>query len=873
MKKNGLKKLVVSASFLFTLLGATALCHAAPMNGNEMDFKQPDGSMVKVKVFGDEFYQRVESLDGYTLVRDPKTNWICYAKLNNDQSDLLSTGEVYKASYADQIGKNTIITTLEKGLDIKKDALLQKVNAEKNKAKFDDFINYPMQQVQKSTSPDTTAPNASSNTIQANAPGNGNVIGLTILINFPDEKGTFTKSQVHDLVNKSGYTGFGNNGSVRDYFSSVSGGKLTYTNNITEYYTAKNSKSYYDNPSLNCGDQGRKLLKEALDSIKNNSSYFANLTTGSDKKVLAVNVYYVGQCHSGWSKGLWPNSFFLSTPYKINDNIYIERYQITNQGSELTIGTFCHENGHMVCGYPDTYDYGGDSKGTGRFDLMGMGNDAKNPVPPNPYFRNGISKWSTYTDIRNYKTNDITLTPNTIGTFAAFKTYSPNEFFLFENIKNTAGTRYAKMPGNGLLVWHIDTKGNNDNQQMTPTSHYMVSVEQADGLFDLEKNKNYGQQNDFFNQGYKTSFNQSTTPNSRWWDNSDSNLNISNIRNSGSNIVFNNSYSFNKAPKYNSQQAMPNNICMGDVNRDGVKDFVQFNGKKLVAYGSDFVQTPLITAYAGLNIKRVITGDFVNAGFDQILTITTDNMLNSYGTSPDNTELWWAFSQASFITDTDDVLLGDFNGDQKDDLMIYNKSTGKISFYSIKPSGYIFEPMPLIELGNIPVNYFINSNVRVGDYDGNGRDDVLFITSSGQVLYYASVYSNGKNTFWWAFTTASNTINSNEDVIVAKVDDNQTFDLIVHNDTTGAIKFYRPEYDNGGLKPLSFDKGQISITPNSKLFASTMKGYVTEPGNTTRNDMIVYDKTSGVFIRSDARWDGTKLTYWWAYTQYPKTNP
>ena len=40
----------------------------------------------------------------------------------------------------------------------------------------------------------------------------------------------------------------------------------------------------------------------------------------------------------------------------------VYKYQITNIGSSLALGTFCHENGHMLCGFPDIYDYGYDSR-------------------------------------------------------------------------------------------------------------------------------------------------------------------------------------------------------------------------------------------------------------------------------------------------------------------------------------------------------------------------------------------------------------------------------------------------------------------------------------------------------------------------------
>jgi hypothetical protein len=49
---------------------------------------------------------------------------------------------------------------------------------------------------------------------------------------------------VDDFCNKPGYTGFGNNGSVYDYFLEISGGRLRYKNLVTPYYTAQHPRSY-----------------------------------------------------------------------------------------------------------------------------------------------------------------------------------------------------------------------------------------------------------------------------------------------------------------------------------------------------------------------------------------------------------------------------------------------------------------------------------------------------------------------------------------------------------------------------------------------------------------------------------------------------
>ena len=75
-------------------------------------------------------------------------------------------------------------------------------------------------------------------------------MGLCLLVQFPDVIGTISREEVEAFCNKVGYNGFGNNGSVRDYFSDNSDGKLLYTNVIAPYYTAKHPRSYYTNEKI-----------------------------------------------------------------------------------------------------------------------------------------------------------------------------------------------------------------------------------------------------------------------------------------------------------------------------------------------------------------------------------------------------------------------------------------------------------------------------------------------------------------------------------------------------------------------------------------------------------------------------------------------
>lgn len=110
------------------------------------------------------------------------------------------------------------------------------------------------------------------------------------------------------------------------------------------------------------------------------------------------------------------------------------------------------------------------------------------------------------------------------------------EYFIIENRQNTG--RDSFIPDSGLAIWHIDEAGSNNNEQMTVAKHYECSLVQADNRFDLEHGANSGDANDLFDAPGKTQFNDSTSPNSKWWDGSNSDLRISEISASAAIMTF-----------------------------------------------------------------------------------------------------------------------------------------------------------------------------------------------------------------------------------------------------------------------------------------------------------------------------------------------
>ena len=106
-----------------------------------------------------------------------------------------------------------------------------------------------------------------------------------------------------------------------------------------------------------------------------------------------------------------------------------------------------------------------------------------------------------------------------------------DEYFIIEN-RSKSG-RDAALPDGGLAIWHVDEQGNNSNEAMTSASHYELSLEQADGLFQMERSRSaLGDANALY-EGGVARFADDTVPASKWWDGTASHLTLDNLSAAG----------------------------------------------------------------------------------------------------------------------------------------------------------------------------------------------------------------------------------------------------------------------------------------------------------------------------------------------------
>ncbi|MBF0433482.1 MAG: M6 family metalloprotease domain-containing protein, partial [Fibrobacteria bacterium] len=477
-----------------------------PINGELFEIRQPDETKVSVRVWGDEFYREIETPDGYTLIKDPNTGWLCYAKLSQDQDNYISTGIQYTSN---TVVAPEVISGVTKHLRISTKAV---------KAKQDSI--HKAMGIHRELPPHMPGSVPSLRKVSASP---DTIVGLTIPLDFPEEKAAVNRQYIDDMYNK---TGFGNYGCVRDYYEEVSGGKFVYINIVVDFVTLSQSKAYYDAAQ----SRVQTMATEALTTLRNRGFDF-NRVSISGGKIVGINLMYAGEPES-MSSGLWPHQNWYTGGFSAS-GISPNKFQITNLGKSVpVIGTVIHENGHMLFDWPDLYSYTNQFIGAGDYCLMSLHSSTTPMI--NPYFRY-LQGWLEFTELNFADPGTIfTAIANSNHVYSFWgSTISAYELYYVEARRKEG--RSADLPDEGLLIWHVNTQGSNSNGVLP----FYVSVVQADAKYELENGLSKGGgPGDLFHAGYNDAFNDNTSPSAKWDNGKNSGYNINHISPVGGHMFF-----------------------------------------------------------------------------------------------------------------------------------------------------------------------------------------------------------------------------------------------------------------------------------------------------------------------------------------------
>ncbi len=539
--------------FLFPLIiifGLSKISLAMPAAPDIFEIVQPDGHLFKARAVGDEWNNRVETRDGYSVKKGNDNFW--YYILNYDKDvPVLGSTRAHRIPAA---------------------GLKKHIRPEKK------FMRLSPEKSGRSaagTGSSVSVASGPSETPGASPPyGTFNGKILFILAEFTDISGTYSESSFASFISDN----------LNNYFNKASYSNVSLTPANETFGTANNGVVGWVNVGYLHPDTGgstdtrnQQLTKDAIvaaDSYVDFSAFDTNSDGYVDADELAVVVIAAGY-ETSYDGGVytptvwghkWSIGSFVGAPavdgvivghYHSGTGGYaqfgeIHRSTVSN-AHQATMGIMVHELGHLIFGLSDLYDTDGSSQGIGAFGIMSSGSwgraasdtySGETPVLPCAWtkYNRGWAIGSVGSGSTSITAAGSTSATDS-NTVYRLPISFPNEYFMVEN-RQPSGydrglERWLGAGFGGLAIWHIDESRANNTQECFPpvdctSVHFKVSLEQADSLWDLEKDINRGNATDLWYPGNAATFDAASVPDSNLYSGNLSNVSVTDISASGS---------------------------------------------------------------------------------------------------------------------------------------------------------------------------------------------------------------------------------------------------------------------------------------------------------------------------------------------------
>ncbi len=384
--------------------------------------------------------------------------------------------------------------------------------------------------------------------LAAGAQVSGNFNILAICADHPDKTSSVAASAFDNLIFGAGA------GTVRHFYNEMSYGTLTIvtvnTPSSLGWQRLSTNYSTYVNNAYGLGgypNNTQKLCEDLVDLI-NPLVDFSDYDNDGNGYVDGLVLIHPGRGaeFSGSTADIWSHKWGISP--RLRDGVYISAYSIQpeywNSPGDITIGVYAHEIGHLF-GLPDLYDTDNSSRGIGKWSLMAGGSWngtlGNSPAHMDAWCKKRVG-WVTPTNVTGNMTG-ATL-PRVMDNPVVYRLWDNgtigNQYFLIENRQKVGYD--AQLPGAGLCIWHIDESKSNNTKEWYPgntsNGNYLVALEQADGLWDLDKNVDQGDAGDPWpGSTNKTTFSAASTPNSNAYNGTQTFVTITNISASGNTMT------------------------------------------------------------------------------------------------------------------------------------------------------------------------------------------------------------------------------------------------------------------------------------------------------------------------------------------------
>ena len=498
---------------------------ATPAYPKPIQVIQPDGSVLTIKINGDEHFHYTTSEDGL-LIKQSADGYYRFA-LMNEYGDVNETDFVCRPMHSRMPEERAFVEDVLRYHNFSQTvAKVWTSRFQKNLSRY------------------------------ANAQGEmqrvGGYVGgtkyLVLLVGYSDLPFTSTKERFNDLLNKKGYSQNNAVGSVRDYFEFASNGAFSPKFDVVGPLKVSQTMKYYGEDDR-YGQDSRvdELIVEACSLAVAQGLNLRDYDTNGDGYVDNVCVFYAGYgtAEGGSDDAIWPHCFEVY-PVKQVGGVRVKDYVVMPEfrgrsGKQVSgIGAFCHEFSHFL-GLMDFYKTDGSSGSTlYDWDLMDGGcyNGPTSGDVPAGYsayerFYMGWIKPEILKQGGSYSLLPLGSESGNTFLIAEKDVHNlngenpdPKHFYLLENRQPISFDKY--LPASGMLIWRIlfnQTKW--DNNGPNNSKPYGADIIEADG-----KESQSSLSKDTYPQTNNTSYSFTSSSGSEWGKE------IQSIAKNGQNINF-----------------------------------------------------------------------------------------------------------------------------------------------------------------------------------------------------------------------------------------------------------------------------------------------------------------------------------------------
>jgi len=320
-----------------------------------------------------------------------------------------------------------------------------------------------------------------------------------LLVEFIDNQAESLKTHFEEMLfSVNSYP----TGSLTDYYLENSYNSLFINGIVSDWLMMPQLYTYYTNGQYGFGPYPQNAQGLARDAVLAADPYidFSQFDRDGDGFVDAIFIVHAGPGaeETGNPNHIWSHAWYIPGGVQV-DGVIVYNYSMEPENGR--IGVFGHELGHVI-GLPDLYDTDYSSEGLGNWSMMAGGSWGGNGAKPVHF-----DVWCKYKlgfltpiNVTGIIENAVFLSSNEYPSGYKLWSYgnSSPKYFLVE-FRNKKGFDVS-LPGWGILIFHVDENMPNNNNEWYPGHtgplHYKVALEQADGLWHLEKKQNRGDSGD-----------------------------------------------------------------------------------------------------------------------------------------------------------------------------------------------------------------------------------------------------------------------------------------------------------------------------------------------------------------------------------------